>query len=99
MLTGDPLSAGDAYRLGLVNEVVTTGTALEAAIALATKLAALPPLALAAAKRLVDEGAAMPLSGAIAFERQTVSLLFASEDRVEGVRAFLEKRPAQFKGR
>ena len=99
LLTGDPLSAGDAYRLGLVNEVVTTGTALEAAIALATKLAALPPLALAAAKRLVDEGAAMPLSGAIAFERQTVSLLFASEDRVEGVRAFLEKRPARFKGR
>jgi enoyl-CoA hydratase len=99
LLTGDPLSAGDAYRLGLVNDVVSAGAALDAAIALATKLAALPPLALAAAKRLVDEGAAMPMASAIAFERETVSMLFASEDRVEGLRAFLEKRPGQFKGR
>jgi enoyl-CoA hydratase len=99
LLTGDPLSAADACRLGLVNEVVPAGGALDAAISLAGKLAALPPLALAAAKRLVDDGAPMPLSSAIAYEREAVSMLFATEDRVEGVRAFLEKRPAKFKGR
>ena len=95
LLTGEPLTAADAHRLGLVNEVVPAGGALDAALALATKLAALPPLALAAAKRLVDE----PLDSAIALERTTVSMLFGTDDRVEGVRAFLEKRPPVVLGR
>ena len=99
LLTGEPLSAVDAHRLGMVNEVVAAGGALEAALALAVKLASLPPLALAAAKRLVDEGASMPLAAAITFERETVAMLFGTEDRVEGVRAFLEKRAPTFRGR
>jgi enoyl-CoA hydratase len=99
LLTGEPLGAADALRLGLVNEVVAAGGALEAALALAARLAALPPLALAAAKRLVDEGATLPVEAAITFERETVSMLFGTDDRVEGVRAFLEKRPPTFEGR
>jgi enoyl-CoA hydratase len=99
LLTGDPLAAADAYRLGLINEVVATGGARVAAVALASRLAALPPLALAAAKRLVDEGATLPLETAITFERETVSTLFGTDDRVEGVRAFLEKRQPSFRGR
>ena len=99
MLTGEPLDAGAALRLGLVNEVVPAGDALDAAIALAARLAAMPPLALAAAKRLVDDGAFMPLESAITLERETVSMLFGTEDRVEGVRAFLEKRTPTFEGR
>ena len=99
LLTGAPLSAADAHRLGLVNEVVPAGGALDAALALAASLSSLPPLALAAAKRLVDEGAAMPLRSAITLERETVAMLFGTEDRVEGVRAFLEKREPTFQGR
>ena len=82
-----------------MNEVVPAGGALDAALALATSLSSLAPLALAAAKRLVDEGAAMPLRSAITLERETVAMLFGTEDRVEGVRAFLEKRQPTFQGR
>jgi enoyl-CoA hydratase len=99
LLTGDPLSAADAHRLGLVNEVVPDGEVLDAALVLAAQLAALPPLALAAAKRLVDDGAALPLDAAITLERETVSMLFGTDDRVEGVKAFLTKRPPTFVGR
>jgi len=99
LLTGEPLPAAEAHRLGLVNEVVPEGSGLDAALALAGRLTALPPLALAAAKRLVDEGATLPLDVAVTLERETVSLLFGTADRVEGVRAFLDKRPARFEGR
>jgi enoyl-CoA hydratase len=99
LLTGEPLTAADALRFGLVNEVVGRGRALDAALELARRLASLPPLALGAAKHLVDRGAAMPLDSAIALERQTVSMLFGTDDRVEGVRAFLEKRDPVFRGR
>jgi enoyl-CoA hydratase len=95
LLTGEPLSAADAHRLGLVNEVADD--ALDRALQLAAQLAALPADALAAGKRLVDEGAFMPLESAVTLERETVSMLFASPDRSEGVAAFLEKRPARFR--
>jgi enoyl-CoA hydratase len=97
LLTGEPLGAADALRLGLVNQVVDD--ALEGALTLASRLASLPPLALAAAKRLVDHGRELSLDAAIVFERETVSGLFGTEDRAEGVAAFLEKRAASFKGR
>jgi enoyl-CoA hydratase len=99
LLTGEPLGAADAHRLGLVNEVVDEGTARVAAVRLAARLAELPPLALAAGKRLVDEGGQMPLDAAIAFERETVAMLFGTDDRAEGIRAFLDKRPPSFTGR
>jgi enoyl-CoA hydratase len=99
LLTGEPLGAADAHRLGLVNEVVDEGAAREAAVRLAARLAALPSLALAAAKRLVDEGGQMPLDAAIAFERETLAMLFATEDRAEGISVFLDKRPPRLSGR
>lgn len=99
LLTGDPISAEVALAHGLVNEVVDDGSALDAALPLAKRLAAGPPLALAAAKRLVDNGGGLDLEAGIVLERETISMLFATEDRSEGIRAFLEKRSPGFKGR
>ena len=99
LMTGDPMSADDAYRFGLVNEVAPVGDVVGRAVSLATALASGPSLAIAAAKRLVDNGRSLPLTSAIAYEREAVSMLFGSGDGIEGVRAFLDKRPPKFQGR
>lgn len=98
LLTGNPLVAEDALRVGLVNAVVPAGTARAAALDLAGELVSLPPLALAAAKRLVDDSIDAPIEDAIALERSTVARLFDTADRVEGLAAFLEKRAPVFRG-
>jgi enoyl-CoA hydratase len=98
ILTGEPIDAERAYALGLVNELADTGGALAAAEALAARLAAGAPLALAAGKRLVDQGLLMDLDAAIAYERETVAVLFSSEDRAEGLKAFRDRRPGEFRG-
>lgn len=99
ILTGEPIDAERAWELGLVNELAEPGGALAAAEALANTLAAGAPLALAAGKRLVDHGLGMGLEAAIAYERETVSVLFCTEDRAEGLKAFRERRPGDFRGR
>jgi enoyl-CoA hydratase len=99
LMTGDPMGAADAHRFGLANEVTPVETVVDRAVELAAQLANGPALALAAAKRLVDNGRSMPLSAAIAYERETVSMLFGSADGIEGVRAFVDKRPPKFIGR
>ncbi|HZQ58147.1 MAG TPA: enoyl-CoA hydratase/isomerase family protein [Acidimicrobiales bacterium] len=97
LMTGEPVTADEALRLGLVNQVAEDGPAAVAlALDLARRLAALPTGALAAAKRLVDDGAELSLDDAIALERDSVSQLFATPDREEGVAAFLGKRPPRF---
>ena len=98
ILTGEPIDAERAYALGLVNELAEPGDALATAIDLAGQLAAGAPLALAAGKRLIDEGLPMDLDAAIGYERETVSVLFCSRDRAEGLRAFRERRPGRFHG-
>jgi enoyl-CoA hydratase len=98
LMTGEPLAASDARRWGLVNRLAPAGGALDAALDMARRLAAAPPLALAAAKRLVDEGAELPFDTAVGLERDAVALLFATADRQEGVTAFLEKRSPEFTG-
>jgi enoyl-CoA hydratase len=99
LLTGEPIPAEEALRLGLLSGLVPPGSAFQAAGDLAARLAALPPLALAAAKRLLAPGVGLPEAAAVDLERQTVSMLFGTEDRVEGVTAFLEKRSPSFRGR
>lgn len=98
ILTGDPIDAERAHTLGLVNELAGPGQALAAGTALAARLAAGAPLALAAGKRLIDEGLRMDLASGIDYERETVSVLFTSEDREEGLRAFRARRPGEFRG-
>jgi enoyl-CoA hydratase len=97
VLTGDPLSAAEAEQHGLA-EVVGEGRGADAALALATRLAAGAPLAHAAAKRLLLRGPGFDVESAVELEQGNVVELFASSDREEGIRAFLEKREPGFSG-
>ena len=72
---------------------------LKHALEIAARIAALPPLAVAAIKEAVLLGADLPLDAALRLEGQSFQMLFATEDRAEGMRAFLEKRKPEFKGR
>jgi enoyl-CoA hydratase/carnithine racemase len=99
LLTGEILSAAEALRIGLISEVVPDGEVLNHALALAARIAGLPPLAVAAIKESVLLGPDAPLTTALALERKAFQLLFATEDRSEGIRAFQERRKPQFKGR
>ena len=99
VLTGDMLSANDAERLGLVNRVVPAELCLEEALNIAKKIAAKPQLAVKAAKEAVLKSANTGLDEGLEFERKAFYLLFASADRSEGMKAFLEKRKAEFTGK
>ncbi len=99
ILTGRNLSAREAYERGLVSEIVAREEALPAALALAAEIAALPPLAVRAAKEAVNRAYELSLEAGLEFERRNFFNLFASEDQKEGMRAFIEKRPPTWKGR
>ena len=96
LITGEPMGADEAHRLGFCEPPVDVGGALDAALDLARSLAAGPRGAIAAAKRLVDDGAVLGLADALALEQQVGSGLFGTPDAREGVAAFLEKRPPHF---
>lgn len=99
VLTGEQVSAKEAFALGLLSEVVDAGGALDAAVGLADTIAAMPPLAVAAIKDVIRHGQDMPLTSALLLERKAFQILFDSEDQVEGMRAFLDKRTPKFTGR
>jgi enoyl-CoA hydratase/carnithine racemase len=96
---GEPLGAEAAARHGLVNVVCPDEGAVETARDWARRLAALPPLALGAAKSLVHAAADSDLQSGLHAERRSVAFLFGTEDGREGIKAFLEKRRATFRGR
>jgi len=99
LLTGDMIPAQTAFTLGLVSEVVPDAEVLPHALKIASKIAALPPLAVAATKEVAGLGADASLATALNLERKAFQLLFATEDRDEGIAAFMEKRKPVFKGR
>ncbi|QVQ28220.1 enoyl-CoA hydratase/isomerase family protein [Achromobacter deleyi] len=99
LLTGDRVDAQEALRLGLVSQVTAPQDLIKTATGIARRIAANAPLAVRAVKRLVREGMDMPLEGAIGLERYAFGLLRDTEDRIEGRRAFQEKRAPDFRGR
>jgi enoyl-CoA hydratase len=99
ILTGRNLSAREAYERGLVSQIVAREAALPAALVLASEIAALPPLAVRAAKEAVNRSYELSLEAGLEFERRNFFMLFASEDQKEGMAAFVEKRPPTWKGR
>jgi len=98
ILTGEPIDAREAHRLGLVARVVPNELLVEDSLALAAKIATKSPLALRLAKEAVNAAYEMSLTDALAHERRLFYLLFASDDQKEGMAAFLEKREPDFKG-
>ncbi len=99
LMTAEPLTGERAFQLGLVAELAAEGQALARALELARKAARLPPKAIEATKRVLRQGADLPLDAALALENREFLLLFDTEDKTEGMRAFLDKRKPQFNGR
>ena len=98
LLTGEQLTGARAFQLGLVAEMAEPGQALTRALALAAKAARMPPKAVAATRRVLRQGADLPLDSALALENREFLLLFDTADKTEGMSAFLYKRKPQFKG-
>ena len=98
LLTGDPVPAERAERMGLVSELVD-GRAEDRALEIARKIAALSPLAVQAIKHVVRAGGQVPLTQGLQMEMLAHQQMFATEDMREGTRAFFEKRPPEFQGR
>lgn len=99
LLTGDPISASEAAAAGLAAEVVPDADCLEVATAVATRIAANAPLAVQFAKDAARAAHDLPLSQGLELERRNFFLVLGTEDRHEGVQAFLEKRDPHFNGR
>jgi enoyl-CoA hydratase len=99
LLTGDQITAQDAYRIGLVNRVVPAADLMAEAKKLAAALAAKAPIAVRYILEAVHKGVEMPLPQAQVFEATLFGLVASTEDMREGTTAFLEKRKADFKGR
>lgn len=98
-LTGDFIEADEAYRIGLVEFLVAEGKHFDKARDLAERMARWSPVALRLAKQSVRAALETPLSAGLELERELFLSAFTSEDGREGVRAFVEKRKPEFKGR
>jgi enoyl-CoA hydratase/carnithine racemase len=101
VFTGRHVGAEEALAIGLADAVVPDGEVYDTALAMARKFAAGPPLAMAAAKRAIDEGLDLPLARGLELESRLFAEMFDTEDQKTGMRSFLESGPgkAQFSGR
>ena len=99
LFSAEPIDAREAHRIGAVNRVVPVGRALEEAKAMVKVYEKRAPLSLAYAKRAVRAGIQMDLASGVEFERFLVTAIYGTQDKNEGIGAFLEKREAKFTGR
>jgi len=99
ILTGDMIDGKEAERIGLVNKVVPSEKLLEEAKALGRKILSKGPIAVRLAKSSINKSLETNLETGLAYEIEAVSLTFSTEDKKEGMKAFLEKRQPKFKGK
>ena len=99
LLTGEPIAAPKALAFGLINQVVLDGGALDGALALADKIAANGPLAVAVTKEIARKARDWPMEQAWQKQAELIGPVFISEDDREGATTFAEKRPPVWKGR
>jgi len=99
ILTGRPITASEALQIGLVNKVVANEILLDEARALAEEIAKKSPIAVRLAKEAILKVFDTSITEGLEFERKNFYMLFSSEDQKEGMKAFIEKRPAAFTGR
>jgi enoyl-CoA hydratase len=97
-LTGQPIDADEAHRIGLVDRVVEGGQALAAAVELARTIAKNAPLGVAASKQVLVEGFTKPEDEFWRWQQAILQKVFTSKDAIEGATAFAEKRPPSWKG-
>ena len=98
ILTGEPIDAAEAWRIGVVNVVVEPAALLDSARAMAAAMLRNAPLAMARAIDAVDAGLDATLDDGLRLEARLFGSLESTADMREGTRAFLEKRPPQFRG-
>jgi len=98
ILTGEAFSAREASEMGLVSRVVADDNVVSHAVEIATAMTRLPPVALQLTKEAALQGQDSSLATGLSLERKMLWLLFSTDDKREGMSAFLEKRPADFKG-
>ncbi|MDW7650414.1 MAG: short-chain-enoyl-CoA hydratase [Bacillota bacterium] len=99
LYTGDMIDAQEAYRIGLANKVLPAEELLDAATAMAGKIASKGQIAVRLTKSAVNQGLEMDAERGMAYEAEVFGLVFSTEDQKEGMAAFLEKRKADFKGK
>ena len=99
LFLGNPIDADEAFRIGLVNRVVPVGSLLDEAKKIAQELLKLPPLALRMTKWVVNEGINTDLRTGLGLEARCFEFLFSTADQKEGMKAFLEKRRPEFRGK
>jgi enoyl-CoA hydratase len=99
LLTGEAINASEAYRIGLISKVVSPEELIPQAKNMAQSMAYQSPLALSFAKEAINKGMDLTLEQGLRLEADLYFLLHTTEDRTEGIKAFLEKRPPKFKGK
>lgn len=99
LVTGRQVKAGEALAIGLANQIAATGELIEKGLETARLIASKGPIAVRHTKALVTRGADMDLGAALALESRLFGQCCGTQDQKEGMRAFLEKRPAKFQGR
>ncbi|MGZ3458136.1 MAG: enoyl-CoA hydratase-related protein, partial [Archangium sp.] len=99
ILTGRRLNAAEAFSIGLVNRLAPEGHLLDTAYSMAESIVENAPIAVATAKHAIDEGLSLELDEALALELRHYEKVLATEDRLEGLKAFAEKRKPVYKGR
>lgn len=99
MFTGKVISAKEAERIGLVNRTVPLQDLDQEGLAIAEKICSLSPVAIRLCKEAINHSAQSPLNPGLAYELMAETLCFSTEDHAEGLRAFIEKRKPEFKGK